>query len=199
MTKIVLATANTGKLKELQHFLKILPVEFTDPSEFKIPEIAETGLTFVENALIKARFVSKFTGLPALADDSGLVVDALDGAPGIYSARYAGEKADAQKNTAKLLLNLKNIPVEKRTARFYCVLVFLTRWNDPMPLIAEGVWEGHILDTPQGANGFGYDPIFYVPTHHCSAAELSDTEKRRISHRGIALGKLIKRFSQHFA
>jgi XTP/dITP diphosphohydrolase len=198
MPKIILATSNLGKVRELADYLKILSFDFIAQSEFDVPEIAETGLTFVENALIKARWASQQTGLPAIADDSGLVVDALDGAPGIYSARYAGEKANMLENINKLLDKLKPIPKEKRTARFYCILVFLTRWDDPLPIIAEGVWEGLILDQPQGTQGFGYDPIFYAPTHHCSAAELSHSEKMKISHRGLALEKLLERFSQHF-
>jgi len=188
MRKIVIATSNPGKISEFEDFFKNLPYAFVTQSEFNIPEIEETGLTFIENALFKARFVSKMTGLPAIADDSGLVVDVLNGAPGIYSARYAGENATAEDNIAKLLANLKNIREKMRTARFYCALVFLQNWDDPLPVvIAEGFWEGRILFEPTGTGGFGYDPVFYVPTHQCSAAELSKSDKMCISHRGQAL------------
>lgn len=192
MKQIVIATTNPGKIREFEGLFSTLSYNFIAQDKFNIPEIEETGLTFVENALIKARFVSKMTGLPAIADDSGLVVDALNGAPGIYSARYAGKNASSAENIAKLLTALKDSSETKRTARFYCVLVLLQSWNDPLPIISEGFWEGRILFEPQGAGGFGYDPIFYVPTHHCSAAELSKTEKMRISHRGQALKKLFE-------
>jgi len=187
---VILASNNPGKVKEFEAMAGKLPFVLKAQSEFNIPEAVETGLTFVENALIKARHAARLSRSPALADDSGLIVDALNGAPGIYSSRYAGEKATAQENLQKLLENLKEIPFEKRTARFYCVLVFLKTFDDPAPLIAEGVWEGKLLLNPQGKQGFGYDPIFYVPTHDCSAAELSLTDKMQLSHRGRAIQQL---------
>lgn len=193
MKKFVIATTNTGKVREFESLFSTLAFDFISQAEFNLPEIEETGLTFVENALIKARFASKMTGLPAIADDSGLIVDVLDGAPGIYSARYAGKTASSADNMAKLLEELKNVPEAKRTARFCCILVLLKSWDDPLPVIAEGFWEGRILFEPQGTGGFGYDPIFYVPTHKCSAAELSKSEKMRISHRGQALKLLVEK------
>jgi XTP/dITP diphosphohydrolase len=196
MKKIVLATLNSGKVREFESAFKTLPFEWRSQAELNIPEIEETGLTFIENALIKARHASQLSGLPAIADDSGLCVDALNGAPGIYSARYAGLKAKREENIEKLLSALKDVPVEKRTARFYCVLVYLKFWNDPLPVIAEGFWEGSILVEPKGSEGFGYEPIFYVPTHHCSAAEISLSEKMNLSHRGKALRLLSDRILQ---
>ncbi len=186
--KIVLASGNLGKIKEIQAILphyNILPQR-----QFHIKEIPETGSTFIENAIIKARHASLQSQLPALADDSGLVIDALNGAPGIISARYAGEQASDQENLEKVLLELQNIPNEQRTARFICVLVFMRHANDPFPLIAQGSWEGSILNEPCGTNGFGYDPIFWVPSEHCSSAELSPEKKNKISHRGLALQQL---------
>jgi|SRR6185312_17197629 len=183
MHKIVLATSNAGKLQEFQTLLAPLQWEVLPQSQFAISSIEETGSTFVENALLKARHAAQLTGLPALADDSGLVVDALNGAPGIYSARYGGINV--------LLTALADIPAEQRTARFYCVLVYLKHPADPMPLIAQGTWEGRILFAPQGKQGFGYDPVFYVPTHQCSAAELAPDLKNQLSHRGQALRQLL--------
>ncbi len=180
MKKIVIATSNPGKIQEFESLFSALDFNFIAQDKFDLPEIEETGLT----------------GLPAIADDSGLVVDALDGAPGIYSARYAGKNASSIENIGKLLAALKAIPEAKRTARFYCTLVFLKSWETPLPIITEGFWEGRILFEPQGTGGFGYDPIFYVPTHQCSAAELSKDEKTRISHRGQALELLVKKLSQ---
>jgi len=191
--KIVLASGNAGKLREIQAVLDDQRYQLLRQSEFKVTEVAETGTTFVENAIIKARHVAEITGLPALADDSGIEVDALQGAPGVYSARYAGEHGNDAANNEKLLAALKNVDDADRTARFQCVIVYLRHAQDPMPLICEGTWEGVILRKLAGPNGFGYDPLFYVPTHDCASAELKPEEKNRISHRSQALQKLITR------
>ena len=183
--KIVLASGNSGKIKEIQVILKeqlILP-----QAQFNVEEAEETGLTFVENAIIKARNAALHCNLPAISDDSGLVVDALNGAPGVISARYAGENASDQENLLKLLSDLKDIPVEQRKARFVCVIVFMRYATDPLPVIAQGVWEGQILTEAKGDNGFGYDPIFWVPSQQKASAELSPEIKNSISHRGKAL------------
>ena len=189
--KIVLASNNPGKLREIQAVLDQEQFHLIQQSEFKVSEVAETGTTFVENAIIKARHAAQHTGLPALADDSGIEVDALQGAPGVYSARYAGSDADDESNNAKLLSQLANIPDSQRTARYQCVIVYMRHAQDPMPLICQGTWEGTILHKVKGKNGFGYDPLFFVPTHGCSSAELDPEEKNRISHRAQALQKLI--------
>lgn len=189
--KIVLASGNSGKLREIQAVLDQQRFQLLKQSEFNVPDVAETGTTFVENAIIKARHASQLTGLPALADDSGIEVDALNGAPGVYSARYAGEHGANDANNTKLLEEMKNVADAQRTARFLCVIVYMRHAEDPMPLIFEGAWEGEILHELSGANGFGYDPLFYVPTHGCSSAELDPAEKNRISHRAQALQKLI--------
>lgn len=188
---LILASANQGKLQEIQQVLSDSPYELFLQSHFNIISPEETGKTFVENAIIKARYACEKTNLPALADDSGLQVDALSGAPGIYSARYAGENATSAENVAKLLDALKDVPEHQRTARFYCVIVLMRQANDPMPGIYQGIWEGKILFEPRGNFGFGYDPIFYVPTHDCSAAELPADIKNKISHRGQALQQFI--------
>lgn len=188
--RIVLASGNAGKLREFNAMLADLGIEFVRQSEFGVQDADETGLTFVENALIKARNAARYTGMPAMADDSGIVVDALGGAPGLYSARYAGEHGDDAANNAKLLEALQDVPDAQRTARFYCCIVYLRHAEDQLPIIAEASWEGRILHSLSGANGFGYDPLFYVPTHGCSSAELPPEEKNRISHRGQALRKL---------
>lgn len=188
--RIVLASGNAGKLREFNAMLADLGIECVRQSELGVTDADETGLTFVENALLKARHAAKLTGLPALADDSGIVVDALGGAPGLYSARYAGEHGDDAANNTKLLDALKAVPDAQRSARFYCCIVYLRHAEDQLPVIAEASWEGRILHGLQGANGFGYDPLFYVPTHGCSSAELPPAEKNRISHRGQALRKL---------
>ncbi len=190
--KIVLASGNKGKLLELQHSLATLDIEVLSQSEFNIPEIEETGLTFVENAILKARNVAKFSGLPALADDSGLEVDALMGAPGIYSARFAGIPSDDVRNNEKLLAELKDIPDEKRTAQFQCVLALMRHEKDPTPIICQGTWRGKILLEPRGDNGFGYDPLFFAFDANCCSAELSPTEKNKLSHRGKAVANLIQ-------
>ncbi len=190
MKKIVLASNNKGKVREFGEMLSTINMEVLPQATFNIDDADETGLTFVENAIIKARHASAIAGLPAIADDSGLEVDFLKGAPGIYSARYSGKGATDEKNLLKLLDALKDVPEEKRTARFQCVLVYMQHENDPTPIICQGTWEGVILTEPQGENGFGYDPIFYVPTHNCSSAQLNAEEKNKLSHRGQALKKL---------
>jgi XTP/dITP diphosphohydrolase len=192
---LVLASSNTGKLAELRDLLGDAEIELRTQSEFGVTDADETGLTFVENALLKARHAARATGLPALGDDSGLCVDALDGAPGLYSARYAGGHGDSAANIHKLLAALRDVPEAARTARFVCVLAVLRHAEDPQPLIAEGVWEGRILDAPRGDGGFGYDPVFFDPDalgsgHGMGAAELDPALKNRISHRGIALARL---------
>ena len=190
--QVVLASGNAGKLKELQAILKPQDVELVPQSAFKVSEAVEDGLSFVENALIKARHACAATGLPAIADDSGLEVDALGGEPGIYSARYAGvsgAEADAA-NNAKLLAALEQVPEAERTARFQCAIVFMRDERDGMPVICYGTWEGRILFAETGGNGFGYDPLFHVPTHGCSSAELPSEIKNTLSHRGQALKQL---------
>ncbi len=187
--RLVLASSNVGKLAELRDLLADT-CELHAQSEFGVQDAEETGLSFVENAILKARHAARATGLPALGDDSGLCVDALDGAPGLYSARYAGTHGDAEANIDKLLVELDAIDEAKRSARFVCVLAYLRHANDPRPLIAEGVWEGCILDARRGAQGFGYDPVFFSPAHGCSAAELDASVKNRDSHRGLALTRL---------
>lgn len=189
-TKIVLASGNAGKLHEFNTMMADFGIECVRQSELGVQDAVEDGLTFVENALLKARNAARHTGLPAMADDSGLVVDALNGAPGLYSARYAGEHGDDEANNAKLLADLQDVPEVQRTARFYCCIVYLRHADDQLPIIAEASWEGRILFEASGSNGFGYDPLFYVPTHGCSSAELPPEEKNRLSHRGQALRKL---------
>ncbi len=189
--RIVLASGNPGKLREFSGLLGELHYEILPQSQFGTPEAEETGLTFVENAIIKARNASRHSGLPALADDSGLEVDALDGAPGIYSARYSGPGSNDRRNVDKLLAELGSVADPERTARFQCVLVFLHHPLDPTPLICQGTWEGRILREARGGGGFGYDPVFYVPTHCCSAAELRPQIKNILSHRGQALRQLL--------
>lgn len=190
---IVLASSNPGKLREFNQLLGGLQIEVLPQSHFKVVDAEETGLSFVENALLKARNAAQHTNLPALADDSGLEVDALRGAPGIYSARYAGMGASDAENLKKLLDQLRDVAPAQRTARFQCVLVYLRHALDPTPLICQGTWEGSILEVPRGSNGFGYDPVFYVPSHSCSAAELPPETKNSLSHRGQALRDLVAR------
>lgn len=192
-SKMVLASSNPGKLNEFQILLKNCGFEVLPQSEFATPDIEETGLTFVENAILKARNACKFSGLPALADDSGIEVDALKGAPGIYSARFSGEGATDARNNEKLLKELSGLPREKRSARYQCILVYMHHADDPTPLICEGAWEGYILEKAVGENGFGYDPLFFVPSHNCSSAQLSKEVKNSISHRAIAMQNLIAR------
>lgn len=197
MKKIVLASNNPGKVREFNQLLADLDLEVVPQSEFGVPEAEETGLTFVENAILKARNAAHYTGLPAIADDSGIEVDALQGAPGIYSARYAGAGASDAENLLKLLLDLKHVPEAARGARFQCLLVFMRHEDDPTPLICQGTWEGSILFAPRGDNGFGYDPVFWVPDRGCSSAELPSDEKNRLSHRGQALRKLLQALTEH--
>ncbi|MCX7107841.1 MAG: RdgB/HAM1 family non-canonical purine NTP pyrophosphatase [Methylococcales bacterium] len=186
--QLVLASSNLGKIKEIQ---AILAKQVIVPqSAFNVTDADETGSTFVENAIIKARNAALHCNLSSIADDSGLVVDALNGAPGVTSARYAGVGASDHDNVLKLLDELKGVPDEQRTARFICVMVFMEHANDPFPVIAQGVWEGRILHRPVGANGFGYDPVFWVPEHNCTSAELSADVKNSLSHRGQALRSL---------
>ncbi|MGH8398061.1 MAG: RdgB/HAM1 family non-canonical purine NTP pyrophosphatase [Gammaproteobacteria bacterium] len=189
--KVVLATGNAGKLRELQSLLASSGIDVLPQTQLGVREIAETGASFAENALLKARNAARQTRLPAIADDSGLEVDALYGAPGIYSARYAGAHASDQDNLAKLLESLHDVPAKRRGARFRCIMVYVRRADDSAPIVCEGVWEGRILEAPRGHNGFGYDPVFLVPEKKCSSAELSSEEKNRLSHRGQALGKLV--------
>lgn len=190
MPRIVLASSNTGKLAELRAILADLDIEPVAQSALGIDDADEAGATFVENALLKARHAAQASGLPALGDDSGLCVDALDGAPGLYSARYAGGHGDAGANIAKLLDALRDVPEARRTAHFHCTIVLLRSARDPAPLIAEGRWQGRILDAPRGNNGFGYDPVFFDPALGASAAELDAPTKNRSSHRGQALARL---------
>ncbi|MCK5480759.1 MAG: XTP/dITP diphosphatase [Gammaproteobacteria bacterium] len=194
MKEIVLASSNQGKVREINQLLAGLDLHVQPQTDHGVPDIEETGLTFVENALLKARNAAQHTGLPAIADDSGIEVDALNGEPGIYSARYAGKGASDQANLEKLLTELGDLPEEKRTARFQCLMVYMRHANDPTPIICQGTWEGRILFKPRGENGFGYDPVFYVPTHDCSSAELPADVKNSLSHRGQALRKLLAAF-----
>jgi XTP/dITP diphosphohydrolase len=186
--KIVLASNNAGKIREIQAVLSGHSI--VAQSEFNVLEAEETGTTFVENAIIKARNAALHSGLPAIADDSGLVVDALDGAPGVISARYAGAGSSDLDNLNKLLKDLEGVPTAHRAARFICILVFMQHAADPFPVIAQGVWEGRILTQPSGENGFGYDPVFWVPERNCASAELSSEDKNPLSHRGQALKTL---------
>lgn len=183
----VLASGNQGKLRELSALLSDFGLELRAQSEFNVPDADETGLSFVENAILKARHAATITGHPAIADDSGLEVDALNGAPGIYSARFAGRHGDDAANNRKLLDALADVPEDKRTARFRCALAFLRHADDPAPILGVAAWEGRILEAPQGDNGFGYDPLFWVPDQHCSSAELAKETKNSISHRAQAL------------
>ena len=189
--KIVLASGNAGKVREINKLFAGCGIEVVPQSDFNVPEIAETGTTFVENAIIKARHAAKLSGLPAIADDSGIEVDALNGAPGIYSARFAGEGSSDEENLLKLLNELKSVPEEQRSARFQCLMVYMRHAEDPTPIICQGTWEGRILTAPQGENGFGYDPVFFVPEQQCSSAELDAATKNSLSHRGKALQQLI--------
>jgi len=188
--QLVLASGNAGKLRELSVILDDLGYQLHAQSEFDVSEVAETGTTFVENAIIKARHAASMSGLPALADDSGIEVDALDGAPGVYSARFSGPAANDATNNALLVEKLRAVPVAERGARYRAVIVLMRHAADPSPLICEGSWEGVIQLEPAGSGGFGYDPHFFLPALGCTSAELSATEKNRISHRGQALAEL---------
>jgi XTP/dITP diphosphohydrolase len=185
---VVLASGNAGKLRELGAVLAPLGVVLTPQSQYGVPEVEETGLSFVENAIIKARAACDHTALPAIADDSGIEVDYLNGAPGIYSARYSGEGDSA--NNTRLLHELRDVPDSLRTARFQCVLVYMRHAQDPTPLVCQASWDGFILQEPRGKSGFGYDPLFYVPDYQCSAAELTPDIKNRVSHRARAAERL---------
>ncbi|MDE2407090.1 MAG: RdgB/HAM1 family non-canonical purine NTP pyrophosphatase [Xanthomonadaceae bacterium] len=187
--KLVLASGNAGKLTELRALLGE-GFELHAQPEFGVGDADEIGLSFIENAILKARHAARATGLPALGDDSGLCVDALQGAPGLYSARYAGRHGDSAANIDRLLRELDDVPDENRSARFVCVLALVRHADDPLPLIAEGRWEGRILPARSGSGGFGYDPVFFSPAHGCSAAELAPAVKNRDSHRGVALAQL---------
>lgn len=197
--KVVLASGNKGKLAELGDLLSPSGLELLPQGALGITDPVEDGHTFVENALIKARNAARLSGLPALADDSGLIVDALGGAPGLISAHYAGVHGDAAGNIAKLLGELRGIPAERRTARFYCCLVLLRHAEDPQPLIAEGEWPGLILDAPRGDGGFGYDPVFFDPATGLGAGEMPPEMKNPISHRGRALALLKARLADWIA
>ena len=194
--RLVLASGNAGKLVELRELLADTGLSLHAQSEFGVQDIDETGLTFVENALLKARNAARATGLPALGDDSGLCVDALGGAPGLYSARYAGTHGDARANIAKLLDALRDVPDDARTAHFHAVVVLLRTPDDPQPIIAEGRWPGRILHAPRGDGGFGYDPVFLDPSLDRSAAELDADTKHARSHRGLALAALRARLHE---
>jgi XTP/dITP diphosphohydrolase len=192
---VVLASGNAGKLRELDKVLAPLDVSLQPQAQFNVPDAEETGLSFVENAIIKARAAAQHTGLPAIADDSGIEVDHLNGAPGIYSARYSGAGDEA--NNVLLLQELGEIPEEQRSARFQCVLVYMRHAMDPVPLICQGSWEGFILSEPRGEDGFGYDPLFYLPDYQCSSAQLDPSIKNRISHRAKASRLLFDALRQH--
>ena len=187
---VVLASGNAGKLRELDRVLAPLGMELRPQSDFQVPDVEENGLSFVENAIIKARAAAQHSGLPAIADDSGLEVDYLNGKPGIHSARYSGE-GDAG-NNRKLLVALTDVPREQRSARFQCVLVYMRHELDPTPLVCQASWEGYILSAPNGENGFGYDPLFYLPDQQCSSAELPRDLKNQISHRARASALLVE-------
>ncbi len=196
MNRLVLATGNKKKVAELNAMLEGMDFKVMPQSDFLVDSVPETGTTFVENAIIKARHAARVTGLPAIADDSGLEVDALRGAPGVYSARYAGELATDEQNVSKLLDELSFLPPVLRTARFWCVLVYMRHADDPTPIICQASWEGHIVTEQRGQNGFGYDPVFFVPEAACTAAELPADEKNRLSHRGKALRQLVDRLQE---
>lgn len=192
MQRLVLATNNPGKAREFNTLLADCGYEVVPQSAFQVESVEETGLTFVENAILKARHAARCTGLPAIADDSGIEVDALHGAPGIYSARYAGLEASDADNVQRLLAALAAVPDAARTARFQCLLVYLRHADDPTPLICQGTWEGRIAQAARGEHGFGYDPVFYVPDLNRTAAELAPAEKNRLSHRAQALAQLLR-------
>jgi XTP/dITP diphosphohydrolase len=189
--RIVLASSNAGKVREINQLLLQQKIEVIPQNQFDIPDVDETGLTFVENAILKARNAARFSGLPAIADDSGIEVDYLNGAPGIRSARFAGAACDDAANNRKLLAALDGVPEQDRSARFQCLMVYLRHAEDPTPIICQGTWEGSILTSPKGQNGFGYDPLFWVKEAGCSSAQLGPEQKNRLSHRGQALRLLL--------
>jgi len=192
-SRVVLASGNPGKLREMTALLSGLSVEVLPQSRYQVPDVQETGLSFVENAIIKARNAAVHSGLPAIADDSGIEVDILGGAPGIYSARYSGTGATDAENLQLLIDRVAEHRMEKPAARFQCVMVYLRHAEDAMPVIASGTWHGYIVTTPRGSNGFGYDPVFFVPDHGCTSAELVPEVKNRISHRGRAMLALLEK------
>lgn len=196
INKIVLASGNAGKVREINRLFNGSGIEIVPQSDFNVPEVAETGTTFVENAIIKARHAAQHSGLPAISDDSGIEVDALDSRPGVWSARYAGEDATDEDNNNKMLQELQGVPEAERSARYQCIIVFMRSHTDPVPLITQAAWEGRILESPRGDGGFGYDPIFYVPSHDCSGGELPLDVKNTMSHRAIALKALLTEFRQ---
>ncbi len=196
--KIVLASGNKGKIAEIQAILQPQAIDVISQSHFKVTEVDETGTTFIENAIIKARHAARLSQLPTIADDSGLEVDALNGQPGVHSARYAGLPSNDQNNTEKLLQALTHVPQAQRNARFHCVMVFMAHEGDPSPLIAHGVWEGCIAFEKHGDNGFGYDPIFYIPELNSMSAALEPALKNTLSHRAKALKKLMPQISDYF-
>lgn len=195
--KVTLASSNKGKLAEFQQLLSEMDFDVVPQSDFQVPDAIENGLSFVENALIKARHASRLTGLPAIADDSGLEVDFLNGAPGIYSSRFSGENATDEKNNQRLLTLLQEVSEIERTARFQCLLVYIRHPEDPTPIICQGTWEGLIALKPKGKNGFGYDPIFYIPEFDCTSAKLEKTQKNKVSHRGKAMALLLEQLSRY--
>lgn len=199
MKRIVLASGNAGKIRELTELLAPIGLEVVPQSQWQVEECEETGLTFVENAILKARNAARHTGLPALADDSGIEVDFLQGQPGIYSARYSGPDGDDRRNNEKLLAAMQGVPQDQRTARFRCVMAFLTHAEDPSPILTEGTWEGLVAAQSAGSRGFGYDSVFFLPEYGCTSAELPDAEKNRLSHRGQAVRAMVERLRQHLA
>lgn len=192
LSKLVIASANAGKIRELQSSLRELDITVIPQEELNIPDIEETGLSFVENSILKARNASALSGLPAIADDSGLEVDFLRGAPGIYSARFSGENATDALNREKLLSLLADVPASERSARYQTVIVFMRHSTDPTPIICQGTWEGRISTEERGSNGFGYDSIFFLPDRNCQAAELDDNTKQQLSHRGKAMSAFLQ-------
>ena len=194
--EIVLASNNQGKAREINALLDSTRFNAISQSDFNVEEVEETGLTFIENALIKARNAARFTHHPVIADDSGIEVLALKGRPGIYSARYAGSDASDADNLNKLIEDIKSLSEEDRKARFVCLMVYLRHAEDPTPIISQGIWDGYVITDPRGNNGFGYDPMFYVPSHNCTSAELSTDIKNQLSHRGQALRKLVEQFNK---
>lgn len=197
--KVVLASGNVGKAREIAQLLEGLSLKVLPQSDFDVPEIEETGLTFIENAMLKARNAAKHSGLPAIADDSGIAVDVLQGRPGIYSARFAGVGASDEDNLLKLIDMIKPFPVQQRTARFICSMVYLRHEHDPVPIITQGVWEGQLVTDPRGENGFGYDPMFYVESQQCTSAELPPEVKNKLSHRGQALMQLLGKLNDVYS
>ena len=197
--KIVFASGNAGKVREIAQLLDGLDIDVLPQSEFDVPEIEETGLTFLENSILKARNAAQHTGLPSIADDSGIAVDVMQGHPGIYSARFAGLGASDEDNLLKLIDMIKPFPEEQRTARFICSMVYLRHKDDPVPIIAQGVWEGQLVTDPKGENGFGYDPVFYVESQQCTSAELPPEVKNRLSHRGQALMQLMDKLNDVYS